>query len=164
MANQINKAGKSTVSIQLVGGSLETLGNAEDQIDYTDQAFNHEVPGDAHGGPAGPPIDVQFMGRIQRIRCTLSKFDTAVAAKVEARKTGGAQKNVADADIGTLMIQSAKYMRVLVSNAGDARNYPICLVREAVEVGVGTKYSTFVCEFEAHRNQSTGELWNTTAS
>lgn len=166
MAATVNKAGVTTIKVD-AGDGLETLGYALDMPEHRDQAFYHDVPGDEHGGPQGPPIDVQYLGRVAHVRCEMSKYDKTVAQKVYARLNGeGAAKwgTIDTADIGSLMIQSSLTMRVLLSNANDPRNFPTCIVREPVEVGVGTKFSTLMFEFEAHRNQSTGVLYNTEIS
>jgi hypothetical protein len=130
-----------------------------------DQAFHHDVPGDEHGGPQGPPIDIQILGRIYHVRTELSKYDRTVANKVRARlKSNGAALagTMQTADIGTLMIQDVKYMRVLLDNANDPMNFAVAFLREPIEVGLGTKFSSLIVEFEAHRNQTTGVIHNTT--
>jgi len=165
MAQQIQVAKVTTVKVDTGDGSgLQTLGQALDMPETRDQSFMHDVPGDSHGGPQGPPIDIQFLGRIVHVRCELSKFDKTVADQIRARlaaNTEALKGTVQTADIGTLMIQDAKYMRVLLSNTNDPMNFPICIVRNPIEIAHGTKFSSIVLEFEAHRNQTTGVIYNT---
>lgn len=166
MASQINRAGVTTVKVD-AGDGLETLGQAVDMPEVRDQTYWHDVPGDAHGGPQGPPIDIQFLGRTIGVRCELSKYDATIAEKIRARLaqiTTHYPGTVRTADIGALMIQNSNYFRVLLSNANDPRNFPICILREPEEIAVGTKFSTLILEFEAHRNQSTGIIYDTTIS
>ena len=159
MAATINVAGLVTIKVD-AGSGLEILGYSADMADATDQSFWHDVPGDLHGGPQGPPIDSQYLGQITRIRLELSKFDASVANKVRARLNAATAGTIADANIGDLALQDSKTIRLLLSSAGDPINFPLCMVKDAVEMARGTKYSTFVCEFEAHRNQTTGVLFN----
>lgn len=166
MTAAVQKAGVTTVKVD-ISGSLETLGYCLDMAEHRDQSFHHDVPGDEHGGPQGPPIDIQLLGRVSHVRCELSKYDRTIEQKIRARlrSEGAANAGIVDtADIGALMIQDSKTFRVLLSNANDPRNFPICLVREPIEVGAGTKFSSLILEFEAHRNQSTGVIWDTEIS
>ena len=166
MTAAIQKAGVTTVKVN-IDASLETLGYCLDMAEIRDQSFHHDVPGDEHGGPQGPPIDIQLLGRIAHVRVELSKYDKTIEQKLRARlkSEGAANAGIMDtADIGTLMIQDTKTFRVLLSNANDPRNFPICLIREPIEVAAGTKFSTLILEFEAHRNQSTGVIWDTEIS
>lgn len=164
MAEQIQVAGKVTVKVDTTGGgTTETLGECLDMAETTDQAFYHDVHGDSHGGPQGPPIDIQFLGRIIRVRCELSRYDQDVADKIRARlRSNGAALagTVQTADIGALMIQDNKTMRVVLANTNNPLNFLTCIVREPIELPVGTKFSSLMFEFEAHRNQSTGVIYN----
>lgn len=166
MTPVVNKAGVTEVKVD-ISGSLVTLGYTLDMAEVRDQSFHHDVPGDQHGGPQGPPIDIQLLGRIAHVRVEMSKYDKTVEQTLRARlkNEGAGNAGIMDtADIGTLMIQDAKTFRVVLSNANDPRNFPICLIREPIEVGAGTKFSTLILEFEAHRNQSTGVIWDTERS
>lgn len=166
MANQINVAGVSTIKVD-VTGSLETLGIAYDKVTIREQPFYHNVHSDEHGGPQGPEIDKQWLGEKVFIRCEMSKYDPDVANKLRAflQDNAAALKGtVQAADIGALMIQGDKFIRVLIDNDNDPRNYPICVIHEPIEDDPGTKYTTLILEFEAHRNQSSGVVWNTVAS
>ena len=39
------------------------------------------------------------------------------------------------------------------------RTYTKCVIADAIEVNRGTKFSTFVISFTAHRDPATGKLW-----
>lgn len=164
MAVDIKRAGLVTIRIQTFGGSLETLGFSMDMADTTDHAFYHDVPGDLHGGPQGPPIDSQFLGRVIRGRLEMSRWDEDVFKKLQARITSSQAEDVDDADIGKLLFQDTEYIRILLSSANLTRNFPICIMRDAWELPLGTKFSAAVVEFEAHRNQSTGIIYSSSTS
>ena len=48
--------------------------------------------------------------------------------------------------------------------AASYRTYPRCIPRHAMEFNVGTKFSTFVVEFEAYKDELTGVLFYTPSS
>jgi hypothetical protein len=166
MAVQIHRAGKCTVSVDLADGNgLVALGVAQDMPVLSDEAFWHDVPGDAHGGPQGPMIDTQYLGKVIHGRIEMSRFDNAVYERMKSRLANNAAGGtVADADIGRLMIQESKTIRVLFSSANRVRNFPIALVRDTIELPQGTKYSPLLMIFEAHRNQTTGVIEDTVPS
>ncbi|QDU97531.1 hypothetical protein [Lignipirellula cremea] len=159
MALQIHVAGPVTIQVD-AGDGLETLGVCLDQPRLVDRAFYYDVHADSHGGPQGPPIDVQYLGRLMLARLDLSKYDRAVADKVRGRLPGGAAGQVASTEIGTLLLQSESTIRVLLASPNDPYNFPTCIVREAVEITVGAKFSTFSLEFTAYPDPTTGLLYN----
>ena len=151
MAVQINVSGVTTVKVGTgASGALETLGKALDMIDVHDEPFFHEVPGDAHGGPQGPPIDIQFLGRVVRGRVELYTYDRTVFEGLRTRIVGGTDGSVVDGDIGDLLIQDDKAIRVLLDNTNDPMNFPLCQITSACDITLGTKFSTAVFEFTAH--------------
>ena len=166
MAEAIQVSGVVTWRVD-AGDGLETLGYSVDQPSFNDRAFYDDVHGDEHGGPSGPPIDVQYLGRVVSCRAQLSKYDKAVLNKLRTRVQSGGAANagtISAAQIGDLMIQDSKEIRVLLLSANDPYNFPICLMRDPIELSLGTKHSELMIEFEAHRNQTTGVLYNTTTS
>lgn len=166
MTVQVNVAGVNTVSVDTgTSNALEALGVPLDTPSITDRSFELDVHGDAHGGPDGPPIDVQFLGRVIDVRIEFSTYDRAVLNKIYSRLNGGSgdETTVATADIGDLYFQESRSFRVLINNANDPRNYLRCIFRNPIEVGVGTKFSRLVIDFTAYRNAS-GVLYNTTTS
>ncbi len=166
MAEQINVARKTTVLVDLADGNgLVTLGTGADMPVITDEAYWFDVPGDSHGGPQGPPIDIQYLGQVRRGRVEMSRFDNVVYERMKSRMANTADGNtVADADIGNLMIQDSKTIRVLFRSTNRVRNFPIAFVRDSIELPQGTKYSGLLMIFEAHRNQTTGVIENTLPS
>ncbi len=149
------------------GEGLKTLGHTRNGVQYTEESFWGDVPGDENGGDEGPPVEVQYFGEIHRIRCELTKFDPAVAAKVAGKVAGSTDGTPAAS--GTLIFASTKYMRVLSTGtapAGDvhARNYPFGIPRMPIELNAGTKFSTLVVEFEAHKIPDQNIMFNSSTS
>ena len=159
MAVAVQVAGACPVLIGTEGasiGSMNTLGYTRNSADVTKEAFWLDVAGDENGGDDGPPIEIQYLGEIARIRLELTKFDPTYADEVRARLAGGTAGTLGT--VGTLMFSSTSCMRLLLNAPNDPRNFPRCFPRQAIEIGRGTKYSTFICEFEAHA--LSGVLYN----
>ena len=169
----VNASGPILFKIAIDSGltTLQNLGYALDQPRVIEQPYWYDVHGDQHGGMNGPPIDVQYLGMVIRVRAELSRFDRDVANIVRKRIRNGTIGSVPDADIGALAFQSPEFMRVVMSpqhavrgSASETRNYVCCIPREATEQSYGTKFSTFIFEFEAHRYQaSSGLVENSTS-
>ena len=167
MTLQINVSGPVKVRVGTgTADALETLGYSVDGVEVSEQAYWHDVHGDEHGGTAGPPIDTQYLGRTVRIRMELSKFDRDVARKIQGRvKSARANySKVESAHIGLLAFQDDEATRVLLESSSNPLNFPVCIPRRAIETGEGTKYSTLLVEFEAHRRSSDDVLWDTTTT
>ena len=167
MASEIQVAGLVTVKVGTgTSFALETLGTSFDKPRTSDQGYSVPVHGDLHGGPDGPPIDVQNLGRVIRVQLELSKWDSAIADKLIGRTFGQQTPGtVTDAQIGDLMFQDSQSYRVLLSSAGDPYNFLQCVIpNDPVVKDPGTKWTRLVLSFEAHRVQSTGVIYNTTTS
>ncbi len=166
MATIVNVGGLIYIKVDY-GEGLKTLGFTRNGVQYTEESFWGDVPGDENGGDEGPPIEVQYFGEVHRIRCELTKYDPDVAAKVGGKVRGFSSGTPADP--GTLMFASTKYMRALFTGtppAGDAhtRNYPYAIPRMPIELNAGTKFATLVIEFEAHKIPDQTVLYNTSTS
>lgn len=144
-----------------VGAALDTLGYTRQSAEIRSQAFFVDVPGDENGGDQGPPIDVQYLGEICRIRLELTKWDEAVADDVRSRLLGGTEGQPGTP--GTFMFQGAKTIRVLVHSTTGPMNFPRCFLRNEWEINKGAHYSTLVLEFEAHKDGS-GVLYDDTTT
>ncbi len=133
-------------------GSLTQLGRATDQIRQSRRTFYHDVPGDANGGHQGPPIETQFLGEIWSVSMSLSTWNPTAINLLQTMACMATQGVVTQAEIGAL-VMTAKSIRLLLdtSDSGDVRNYWCALVREPIQIEVGTKYSEWVVGFECHR-------------
>jgi hypothetical protein len=142
-------------------GALESLGFTRQGAEIRSQGFFIDVPGDQNGGDQGPPIEVQYLGEILRVRAELTKWDEAVAAKVRSRLAAGTEGSPGTP--GTLMFGDSKTIRVLIAPTTGAVNCPRCFIRGEWEMNKGTKYSTLILEFEAHKDAN-GVLYNASTS
>jgi len=163
MTIQIHVAGPVTVKID-AGSGLETLGVCLDPPRIRDRAFYQDIHGDMHGGAAGPPLDVQYLGRLIHVRMELSKYDAAVANKLRARLPGAAAGTVSDNDIGALLLQDDLALRILLDTPNQPYNFLRCAATEPIETTIGVKYSTLLFEFTAHRDPSSGVIYNAETS
>ena len=146
------------------GSSLESLGYTINGADVDQESFMSDVPGDQNGGDEGPPIDIQYLGEIARVRLELSKWDATVAAKVLAIVPTGTAGAVQTA--GTLLFGTANsYYRLLIVPQTDTtlvRNFIAAIPRHVQSINLGTKFARLQLEFECHA--VSGVLWNATTS
>ena len=164
MAVQIQVAGLATIKIASPsGGSLETLGYSLNGVEITEEIYTCRVDGDFHGGEEGPPLDVQELGQMDIVQMTLTSWDAAVLAKLQASLAGGTA-GVA-ATHGQLYIQGAKTWRLLITAPSFTRNYPLTIFQRPKTINVGTKHSRAILVGECHEAKSAGgTLWNTTTT
>ena len=160
MAVQANVSGLTTIKIQVPSGSLLTLGYARNEPEVSLQPLVHDVHSDENGGDQGDPVEIQLLGVIALIRLRMTKYDPAVSEIVEKIASQASVVGTPPTP-GTLLFAASHTLRVLLASTTDPRNYPRCVVRSAIEVNRGTKYSELVCEFTAYKNAS-GVLWNDT--
>ncbi len=166
MASAIQVPGACQILVD-TGSShaLEELGYSENGVFISEEMFMSDVPGDQNGGEEGPPIDVQYFGEIHRVRMELSKWDSAVAAKVLPVLYGGTE-GVAGTP-GTLIAAGTLYYRLLLKTTNLPRNYLRAFLRgQPKEINTGTKYSRLVLNWECHANGigGGGTIYNTTTS
>ena len=152
-----------------VSGTWYPLGFTRNGVDQTDEAFWLDVPGDEYGGDDGPPLDVQFLGAVVRLRCELTKWNVDNVNIIRARlNTPGAligHGYINCSAIGELALQGDgedSYSFPLVIepaclNSGQVYGAYIfyrAIPRMPIEINHATKFSTVVCEFECHRVSS----------
>jgi len=140
--------------------SIWDLGYTRNGAEISFQGFFLDVPGDENGGDDGPPIDVQYMGETATIRMELTKYNATVAEQVQARLSDGAGGVPGQA--GFLMFGDAKAWRLLIVPANSPINFPRAFPRNVIELNKGTRFSTLVVEFEAHKagTGAAAVLWN----
>lgn len=157
MPDQVNVTGKVDIRLQfrLVSGlshpvGLQKLGEQMDMSEPEHQVFLHNVPGDRNGGPEGPPIEIQWLGEIAKIRCDMSRWDPVVWDFVRKMGVKAAMGTITDAMVGQLIL-AQRAVRLLLVSATRPINFPCCIVRNPYTYGMGTKFSRASVEFEAHR-------------
>jgi hypothetical protein len=182
------------VNVQVAGGSNLYIGDGAvpaaplywfgEQMDDTaivTREFFNDVPGDSNGGPQGPPIERQVLGRIVQLSINLSTWNQRVRYWVErqnsAYSTNGA---IYDYEVGTPILQAHRFRLLIVparSNPITALppadksedwfcfNFPTILMSSPIECSQGTKFSALSFTLEAHRGPAVddatrGVLWN----
>lgn len=142
-----------------ISGAISTLGFTRNGVDITEEPFFINVPGDENGGDDGPPIDVQWVGTLHRIRITLTKWDKAVSDKLTNRVQGNdTPGDLSGITPGDFMIGDGLHNR-LILDANDAtfdRNYRLAILRDNVEINKGTKFAELVLVYECHKPLFTG--------
>lgn len=143
--------------------ALEDLGYTENGPEIDGEAFWLDVHGDQRGGDAGPPIDVQYIGEIVKVRLVLTRYDTAVLDKVICRLLAGTAGVTGTP--GTLMFEETKYVRLLLSPTSRPRNFVRAILRGVFGINKGTKHSKPTLDFECHADGTgAGTIWNTTTA
>lgn len=139
-------------------GNLVHLGYTRNGVTLSYEDYFLDVPGDQHGGDDGPPIEVQWLGSIARIRCEFTKWDEDVFEAIAARVSTETFGDPGNFVVGHLMFSNESTTRVLVLPqplvAGKVRNFPRCFIRAAIEINHASKYSSPIVEFEAHKDAS----------
>jgi hypothetical protein len=85
----------------------------------------------------------------------LTKWDVTVADRIAARvpgKTAGAVPLTGVGSPGTKLFAEDKTIRVLIHSATAPMNFTRCVCRDPIEINKGTRFSTLVLEFEAHKD------------
>jgi len=149
MAVQVNSEGLASIYVLAnTTTGWEFLGYTQEGARLTDQAFWIDVHGDQYGGTEGPPIEIQFLGKITAVRLELTKYDSAVLEEIKIRlqDATGVSGNV-----GNLMFAGSNCipLRIVYANGG-IDNCPYTVFREPIEVNKGTKYSTAMLEGTAY--------------
>ena len=160
MAEVIQIPGACHIYVDTNGGAFEALGYSINGVEIAEEPFFLNVPGDQNGGDDGPPIDVQFLGQIHRIRMELSKWDSSVADKCICIAKGTTIGQNATA--GTLMAGGAKTYKLALRSASLPRTYPLAFLRNQIESQRGTKFSRLLLEWECH--VSSGVIYTQTTS
>lgn len=160
MATQVHLAGDTKIQVAQPGitlpggssGSYVDLGWSRNGVTVSYEDFFLDVPGDEYGGDDGPPIEIQWLGSIARIRCELTKYAKDVLFEIASRVNPTAWGALADP--GYLLFTNASITKVQLININDKRVFPNCIIRAAIEYNYATKYTSPIIEFEAHADGS----------
>ncbi len=175
MASAIVVTGAAEIQIGTgTAGALEHLGYTRDGVNLRFDGYFLDVKTDDAGGEGGPGADSQYLGATCNISMEMTKWDSAVSNKLINRLNivGQTAGTVSTAVIGGLMITGGYTHRILItltsgltSNPTGAGviNFPIVLLKEAIELNKGTKYSTLRLDGVAWTS-SAGLLFNTSTS
>lgn len=154
-----------------------------EQIDDTPiviREFFNDIPGDSQGGPQGPPIERQSLGRIIQLSFNLSTWSQRVRYLLENQNNvysvPGAVK---DYEVGAPLLQYHSF-RLLIVGTRDNRmtagvpadksddyftfNFPTVLMSSPIECGQSSKFSTLSFTLEAHKTSTMhakrGVIWD----
>lgn len=154
-------------------GDLIKIGEQMDDTKIQVQGYFHDVFGDRHGGPQGPPIERQMLGQIARVQFSLSRWSHEVRAMIQQHNVFATDGAVQDSEVGALMFRD-RCFRLLIKNSrenysqsGDdpfTYNFVCATLSTPVDCGQGSKHSILQFSMEAHRapegHPNAGVLWN----
>lgn len=189
-------AERNAVNVQVAGGSnlyiadgspaqpggdtLYWFGEQMDDTAIVTREFFNDVPGDSNGGPQGPPIERQALGRIVQISINLSTWNQTVRYWVERQNMYSVNGAVQDWEVGTPLLQYHRFRLLIVPSRNNKMtaaapanksedwftfNFPTVLMSSPIECGQGTKFSSLSFTLEAHRGPAIddlnrGVIWN----
>lgn len=184
----VKVAGASNIYI---GNSLDTedtlywLGQQIDDMAIVTREFFNDVPADSHGGPQGPPIERQVLGRIVQLSFNLSTWSQRTRTWIEQQNTAySTPGTIYEWEVGTPLFQYHAF-RILIVPARDNRitaaapatkasdwftyNFPCCVMASPIEASQSTKFTGLSFTMEAHRvpqinNALKGVIWNRSVS
>lgn len=160
MALIVQKTGLVTHYTQAPGqNNLVATGYAMDMTRIREQPFWHDVPSDENGGPQGPPIDVQFLGAIVQIQIEMSRWDVAQVALLR-KYASATQGTISPNEVGTFMSNKAVALLCYAPTQPLPLYFPFCIVREPIEFGAGTKFSSVQLNFTAYKHPTSGVLYS----
>lgn len=169
MAVEIHVPGATLIQVGTgSAAALEDLGYTVNGVDIEEQNFYIDVHGDEHGGDAGPPIDIQWVGQLHILRMTLSKFDKTILDKIRPGLRGKVLGEVLAADIGSLIFAGGFSYRVVLNSLTTAheRDYLQCVFRDPITANLGTKHQ--ICQLTAYAyrvavpGSGNARVWDTT--
>jgi hypothetical protein len=149
MAVAVNVDGSTLVKFGLTG-DLKDLGYTRNGVDVTLEGYFVDIPGDQNGGDDGPPVDVQYLGEIARVRAELTKYDTAIALTIYERFPASAAGVPVNAAASSLLMANNQHRELQLNSTARTMTFGAAFPRSPVEINKGTKFSTLVCEFECH--------------
>ena len=174
MATSIPVPGATPIYVGTgTANALELLGYTVNCAEITAENMWEDVPGDQGGGEGGIPIDIQIYGQIHRLHLEFSRWDTAVAAKLESCiNTNGTLSTITPGKSptpGSLVFANNAQFRLLINPPlvpTLKRNYPLAFMREPHVVNVGTKWARLITDWIAYPDLTVTPplLWNTVGS
>jgi hypothetical protein len=141
------------------GGALEFLGYTRNGADVTTEGFWIDVPGDELGGDSGPPIEIQYIAEMARVRLEMTKWDAVVLNKVMKRINLATKGTGILGEPGTFIFMNNYHFRLTVASPTDPRNYYIAIPRAPTQRNMGVRFAMKVMEFDCYANAQ-GVLWD----
>lgn len=122
------------------------LGFTRDGVDIRYDPRWGDIFSDDFGGAGGAPADTQLLGATASVTCEFTKYDAAEVEKLNSWITGGVAGKLPD--FGTLIRQNAKTATLLLAGSLKIYTFLTAFPREPQPVNVGTKFSTYLVQFE----------------
>lgn len=164
MAATVHNHGLATIKVGTgSSGALEILGYTRNGADVSEEGFFVDVPGDENGGDSGPPIDIQYMGEMARVRIELTKFDTTILAKVMKRLNDAGKTSGAVGTVGKFIFLNSIGFRLCIDSPADPHNFPLAVPRAPTQRNMGTRFTMKVLEFDCYKD-SNGVIRNASVS
>jgi hypothetical protein len=160
MAITVHNHGLASIKVGTgSAGALEALGFTRNGADVSEEGFWIDVPGDQLAGDSGPPIDIQYVGEMARVRLELTKFDTAILAKVMKRLNEVAKVTGAHGTIGRFLFLNALTYRLVIDTPTEPKNFLRAVPRAPTQRNMGTRFTMKVLEFDCYADDS-GVIYN----
>jgi len=129
------------------------LGYAEDRIMIDERPQWENVQNDAFGGGASVPSDVQYLGSIAYITCTLNRINEANIRALSMIEPDGLSAGYGEMPpMGRFMRQDSMYATLELINVSYTLNYPRAFLRQGRRFNVGVRHQQVILMFECHIN------------
>ena len=129
------------------------LGFSQDGADITYRALWGDIHSDDFGGAGGAPSDTQLLGIIGSVTASLTKYDAAEVEKLASFTAGGNGNDLPT--IGTFMRQENKTATLFIDGTKKKHTFGTSFPREPQSLNAGTKFSTYIVQFEFWINSPT---------
>ena len=138
--------------------AIQKLGYSINGVTIIEDVFLLDVPGDQNGGDSGPPIDIQYLGQVDRVRLELSKWDPAVVDKIQPRLNGAVATPGLISTPGTLIAAGGFGYRLILNPPNRPRNYYFAVPRSPIDLNKGTRWSRKTIEFDCYSTVQSGNV------
>lgn len=126
--------------------ATEALGYSMNGVEIRFEVFKTHIPGDQFGGDLGPPIEKQIFARKAIVRVELSRFDKAVAQRVDKKVN---QLATDEPTVGQLLYTSGGHFKLGINNTNDPYTfYCATPIEEPHELNAGSRWQRRVYVFE----------------
>src|SRR5262245_32056602 len=120
--------------------ALELLGYTRNGADVSTEGFWIDIPGDENGGDSGPPIEIQYLPEMARVRLEFTKFDQTVMDKV-LRKLNTLTKVAGSIGVaGTFVFANAYSFRLVIDTPTQPRNFWRAVPRAPTQRNMGVRF------------------------
>lgn len=156
------------------------LGYSEDGFSISERPLTVDVHSDRNGGLQGAPVDIQYMSSVATIRGRLTEFEMATIQRLRQVATKSLLTDGQIPTPGCLLIKEGEYHRLMINGDKDVSaagggaaqntlltplNFNIVILREVIDVTVGSKVSAIDLTFSAYPFEDADDsdklkLWN----